>query len=459
MGANLVGGLRLAFFLNAPAGRFQVNAGQLCALAILGLLLNVFGSMLLIGAEGYVNFQALPSALFGVLTLLFAGLLIARCLKDDGYILLIPAAMASIGITIGVVAYLFYFAHAQQWIQVPASLGPYFSYYAVFGWWSLASVLAVMRLATWVPGLGVLPVVIFVLTVLVPEMLLPSERLWEPVSAQDQAGSDAAARWYAPVTEKALYAQPDLLASALANISPERTGIDDLYYVGFAPFATQDVFMKETISVEQMLQERFNIAGRSVSLINHASLAEQTPLASLTSLRKALRTVGERINAEEDIVLLHITTHGSEDHQLSVEFWPLKLEPIGPADLRAALDDAGIKWRIVVVSACYAGGFIDALKDTHTLVVAAADSTKQSFGCGNEFDFTYFSKAYFDEALRNTHSFSEAFDMAKTAIRLRETREGIAGSNPQMYVGEAMVAKLAHLQERLDATEVKTPRE
>jgi Peptidase C13 family len=457
MGANLVGGLRLAFFLNAPAGRFQFSASQLCALALLGLLLNLFGSMLLIGTEGYVNFQALPSALFGVLTLLFAGLLIARCLKDDRYILLIPVVMASIGITIGVAAYLFYFAQAQQWFQLPATLGPYFPYYAVFGWWSLASLLAAMRLATWVPGVGVLPVFIFVLTVLVPELFLPSERLWEPAGARDQVGSDAAAHWYAPVTEKALYAQPDLLASALTNISPERPGIDDLYYLGFAPFATQDVFMKETKSVEQMLQERFDIAGRSVSLINHASLAEQTPLASLTSLRMALRTVGERINAEEDIVLLHITTHGSEDHQLSVEFWPLKLEPIGPADLRAALDDAGIKWRIVVVSACYAGGFIDALKDTNTLVVAAADSTRQSFGCGNEFDFTYFSKAYFDEALRTTHSFSEAFDMAKSAIRLRETKEGIAESNPQMHLGEEMVAKLARLRERLDTNGAKLP--
>jgi Peptidase C13 family len=457
MGANLVGGLRLAFFLKAPAVRFQVSAGQLCALALLGLLLNVFGSMLLVGAEGYVNFQALPSALFGVLTLLFAGLLIARCLKDDRYTLLIPVAVASIGITLGVVAYLFYFAQAQHWFQVPATLGPYFSYYAVFGWWSLASLLAVMRLATWVPGVGVLPVFIFVVTVLLPELFLPSERLWEPVNVQDQAGSDAAARWYAPVTEKALYAQPDLLATALTDISAERPGIDDLYFVGFAPFATQDVFMKETKAVEQMLQERFDIAGRSVSLISHASLAEKTPLASLTSLRKALRTVGERINAEEDILLLHITTHGSEDHQLSVEFWPLKLEPIGPAELRAALDDAGIKWRIVVVSACFAGGFIDALKDSNTLVVTAADSTKQSFGCGNEFDFTYFSKAYFDDALRNTHSFSEAFDMAKNAIRLRETKEGIAESNPQMHLGEAMVAKLAHLRERLDTNGAKLP--
>jgi Peptidase C13 family len=455
MGANLLGGLRLAFFLNAPAGRFRVSGGQLCALAVVGLLLNFFGSMLLIGTEGFFNFQALPSALFGVLTLLFAGLLIARCLKDDRYILLIPVAMVSIGITVGVAAYLLYFALALQWFEVPAALGPYFSYYAVFGWWSLAGLLAVARLVAWVPGVGLLPVFIFILAVLIPEMFLPTDRLWEPVNVQDHAGSDAAARWYAPVTEKALYAQPDLLASALTNISAERPGIDDLYFVGFAPFASQDVFMKETRAVEQMLQERFDTAGRSVSLISHSSLAEQVPLASLTSLRRALRTVGERMNAEEDIVLLHMTTHGSEDHKLSVEFWPLKLEPIGPADLRAALDDAGIKWRIVVVSACYAGGFIDALKDSHTLVVAAADSNKQSFGCGNEFNFTYFSKAYFDEALRTTHSFFEAFDMAKSAIRLRETKEGIAESNPQMHVGEAMVAKLARLRERLDATGVK----
>ncbi len=59
-----------------------------------------------------------------------------------------------------------------------------------------------------------------------------------------------------------------------------------------------------------------------------------------------------------------------------------------------------------MVSACYAGGFIEPLKDDRTLVITAADAHHTSFGCGAESDFTYFGKAYFDQALRATYSFT-----------------------------------------------------
>ena len=237
--------------------------------------------------------------------------------------------------------------------------------------------------------------------------------------------------------------------AAIRDMEPERAGVEDLYFVGFAPYASQDVFMKETVAIRKMLETRFDVGGRAISLISHPSLIDKFPIATLTSLREALDAVGERINPDEDVVLLHLTSHGSEAHELSVEFRPLALEAIRPVDLRSALDDAGIKWRIIVVSACYSGGFIDALKDAHTLVVTAADVNHTSFGCGDAFDFTYFSKAYFDEALRKTYSFEKAFAMASESIRLREQKEGLEHSNPQIFVGDAIQAKLSTLERRL----------
>ena len=173
------------------------------------------------------------------------------------------------------------------------------------------------------------------------------------------------------------------------------------------------MFKKETLSIATLLDERFDTAGRSILLISHPSLADELPIATLTSLREALDAVAEHIDPEEDVVLLHLTSHGSETHELSVEFRGLELQVIRPEDLRAALDDAGIKWRIVVVSACYSGGFIEALREEHTMVLTASDAKHTSFGCGNDFDFTYFSKAYYDEALRKTYSFEQAFVLAK----------------------------------------------
>mgnify|MGYP006209079615 CR=1 FL=1 len=47
-------------------------------------------------------------------------------------------------------------------------------------------------------------------------------------------------------------------------------------------------------------------------------------------------------------------------------------DTITPDALRAALDASGIVHRVVVISACYSGGFVPALKNPDTLVLTAA---------------------------------------------------------------------------------------
>ena len=125
----------------------------------------------------------------------------------------------------------------------------------------------------------------------------------------------------------------------------------------------------------------------------------------------------------------------------SLYFWPLHLRDLDPPSLRQMLDAAHIRWRIVVVSACYSGGFIEALKSDTTLVMTAADAHHTSFGCGSESDFTYFGKAYFDQALRKGTSFTGAFEDARRIIEARERGEGKTPSNPQMYVGARCAKK------------------
>ena len=63
------------------------------------------------------------------------------------------------------------------------------------------------------------------------------------------------------------------------------------------------------------------------------------------------------------------------------------------------LDASGIRWRIVVISACYAGGFIAALSDPHTVVMAAAAPDRTSFGCSTDSEMTFFTEALFKQAL------------------------------------------------------------
>ena len=54
----------------------------------------------------------------------------------------------------------------------------------------------------------------------------------------------------------------------------------------------------------------------------------------------------------------------------------LLAEPGDPRSLRAAvqqiLDDARVKWRVIIVSACYSGVFLDELENDMTLIITAA---------------------------------------------------------------------------------------
>ena len=442
---NLAGGMKLALFRDPAAFRFHASAGQLVALAATSLAVSGASSLVLSAADGVFNPQALPSQLLWVPLALLAGYLVGRIMRDNRYAFLVAIAVGSVAIALTAAATLVWLAVDRAWIKVPADIGATGVYRLLFTWWALATWVAIRRLTLASPRRIVSPALVVTLVVLLPAYYLPAEPLWD--ASTDEIGLDTPTG-PSRFDERALYAQGDLLRAAEQRLLPERAGVEDLYFVGFAPSAAQDVFMKETLAIGRLLEESFDVAGRTISLISHPAVMDRYPIATLTSLRHALRAVAGRINPDEDIVLLHLTSHGSESHELSVEFYPLDLQPISPSDLRSALDDAGITWRIIIVSACYSGGFIDALKDARTLVVTASDATHTSFGCGNAFDFTYFSQAYFDEALRRTHSFEKAFSIARDAIALREQRERLEPSNPQMAIGKSMQAKLARLEKK-----------
>jgi len=252
-----------------------------------------------------------------------------------------------------------------------------------------------------------------------------------------------------PAAENVLIQQPQLLYDALTSLEDERPGITDLYFVGFAPFAGEDVFRKDIEVAHDLFDDRFDTDGRSVVLINNPNTMLETPFATVSNLRATLSEIGNIINPDQDVVMVYLSSHGSKDHKLSIEFPPLQLDALSPQELKSMLDDAGIKWRIVVVSACYSGGFIEPLKDDRTLIMTASAADRTSFGCGTESSATYFGDALFQHALRFEDSFLKAFDDAKKIIAEREHTEKRQPSNPQVFVGRSMAAQLPKLEAEL----------
>ncbi|QSQ43752.1 peptidase C13 [Xanthomonas translucens pv. translucens] len=240
------------------------------------------------------------------------------------------------------------------------------------------------------------------------------------------------------------------LRKALAALQPQRPGTTDLYVVGFAGDASEDVFRNETHYLRQLFAQRFGAAGRIVTLINHADnlgAHAYAPQASYDNLADTLQRIGKLMDRREDALLLFLTSHGTEQHELYMQFGPgedADYDTITPKELRGLLDDAGIRNRVIVLSACYSGGFVPALKSPDTLIITAARRDRSSFGCGNTASATYFGRAWLIDALARTTDFVESYRLATAEISARERAQGEAPSYPQLYVG----ARIAPLLQR-----------
>jgi hypothetical protein len=353
---------------------------------------------------------------------------------------------------------------AAGWLQA-ACLFPGLVLGGVQFWLGLVGHPGWPSLAAWVLGLGwILAIVVALAFALAPRAwaratggaivggaLLVAPWAWLPQHTMWNTDWDAAALDTGPwresgeldEPERVFYDQPERLAAAAAALAPQRAGTVDLYVVAFGGDATENVFRNEVEYIERLFAERFDADGRILALLNHPDSAAQRPLATATNLERALRAVGERMDPAEDILFLYLTTHGSREHELLVQQPPLPLDQLHPARLRAALDASGIRWRVLVVSACYSGGYVEALQDEQTLVLTAASADRTSFGCGADSEITWFGKAFLVHALNEETDFVAAFEQARERIRRWEKRDEIRASEPQISAGERIAAQLA----------------
>jgi hypothetical protein len=262
--------------------------------------------------------------------------------------------------------------------------------------------------------------------------------VWTPLETQaagpDVAGADG---------EAILFGQAGRIDELLSAVSRGAAPTPQAFFLGFAGVGEQKVFAQEIGLASRVLGERYDIAARRVSLINDQRDLERAPLATVSGLQYALRGLGSRMNVERDVLFLSISSHGAQDPAIVVSNSQLPLKDLTDEDLADALRESGIKWRVIIISACYAGGFIARLRDPQTIVIAAAAADRTSFGCSNDRDLTYFGEAFYRDALPNARSLRDAFDTAKAAIAARERREHVDASNPQAYFGAALEAKLA----------------
>jgi len=445
--ANLSAGTRLALFMPVKPEDLRVSAANYALLVVASFVIWFFGGMAREGLPGTINPGALTAGLAQIPIVLLFCLLAAAALRNPAYALAFAVLMVASDPLFEIAAVLVYrLAQLEPMVEY----APYLN--QVFLLWALLVLLRVqVVIAGWQAWRSLAASLLFVLMLLFFAFGFPRSELW---SGLPQTGEQPAEGL---IREDLFHLQGNLLERQLFELEEQRPGIDDIYFIGAAPYALQETFINELGVVRRLMVERFDTAGRSIALANHTSTLASLPLATVHNLRAALDYLGENINVEEDIVFLFLSTHGSAKHALSFEMPPLALTQLNPTLLSRMLADSGIKWKVIVISACYSGGFVEQIKDDNTLIITASDAENTSFGCEAGSRFTWFSEAYFDRALRATRSFSAAFTLAAAALLEREKSGGFTPSNPQMYLGEAMKAKLEALEHRLESSDPARP--
>jgi hypothetical protein len=438
---NLAAGLRLVLVLPVSRLSFRIDFVQLLLLLVLSAFIDIGIDWVRYGAEGYFTWLGLGNEIFGAGVLLITALILALAFRQREIALALPVLVLSGFPLLQIVRVL----PSMLSLPTPASVAWWSAFDALMVLWlfllsirSVALSLAPARRGWWRPLVGGLALIA---PIWFAADIAPNDSWWKEPSAEV-----ADPRYPNPASEPVLAAQQKLLDDALSNLDEERSNITDLYFVGFAGSAREDVFRKDVQAAQRVMDERWGTEGRSIALINNPRTLLEAPEATVTNLRETLNEIGATIDAEQDVVMVYLASHGNRQHVLQVALPPLELAPLTAPALRGLLDDAGIKWRIVVVSACYSGAFIDALKDDYTLVLTASAADRASFGCSNQSDSTYFGEALFQNGLAQSESLLAAFDAAKERIAAREKERGFKPpSDPQIYVGPAMVDKLKEL--------------
>lgn len=248
---------------------------------------------------------------------------------------------------------------------------------------------------------------------------------------------DAEGKLLPDTLELGLLAQGRLLDAALANV-PHSTPAVELYSLTLGGDGKQSVFLRESDYVANMLTTRFGTRGQ-IRLVNHRDHLADRPMATRENLRRAALTLAER-SGPEDLIFIYLTSHGTNEHELVLDQPRMELADLPADELAAVLAPLKNRDKIIVISSCYSGGFIPALKDERTLIMTASRADRVSFGCSEEANFTYFGNALFAQALNQTDDLEQAFKLTKATVAERELTDGFEASEPQIWAPKTVLS-------------------
>src|SRR5215204_5259873 len=212
---------------------------------------------------------------------------------------------------------------------------------------------------------------------------------------------------------QARMAEPSAAELAFAR---SREGIREFYIISFGLFGPESVFASEATKAGEILRGRLQADAQLLVRFND----KRGGSATLPSLATALRSAGQAMDPNKDILAVFLTSHGGPEGLDVVA--GRRRETLSPRSLRAMLNASGARYRVIIITA------------------AAPD--RPSFGCEDGATWTYFGDAFFNQALRRSRRLDDAFCRAREIVTKRERKQGFKPSRPQMAGGSEVLALL-----------------
>lgn len=427
---NLLGGLRLALLLPVSRQQFHFSHIQFLIMLTLGMLLDISGDWWAAQPPSGFNSYGI-SYLFSLYLINLASLYVISMLYRP------PGKFLPLVIQIYACYPPVFLVGATSNHLIATADDAYIVATAALLTWSVVIVYRVLRLQLSGNSLALTPALALYASVNIGALLvLPQQPLWYgDVSAADEAWKKAIN------TEDTYYRQLPLMDDALHFIRPGNPELVEYFFLGYAPDARRDQFLKASLSVQEVIDTTLDAQDRSLLLANHLLTYREQPLANKHNLHLALTDIGSKMN-DDDFLLMFLTGRGDKQHNLGTSFENMQFNDLPAAELATMLQQSGIRWRIIVISACYSGGFIKHLQNPYSLIITSSAHDRKSTDCINNSKATGFSDAYFRQALLQTRSFTRAFETAAGLIAAREQRAGVTPSQPQIYIGEEIKKRL-----------------
>lgn len=229
------------------------------------------------------------------------------------------------------------------------------------------------------------------------------------------------------------------LAQQLARLDTPAVAGPRTIFIGAALNGREDVFDRDIRAFDRQLAHTFGTRYRAVLLSNLrvAGSPRALPLATIEHLDEVFDTL-ERQRRPDDRYIVLLTTHGHKG-LLEVEQAALwrSSKLLVSAKLGHWARQLAPQPTWWVVSACFSGSHLPALRQDHLLVMTASNADKPSFGCNDKEENTWFVR----ELLAAHQAAPEQpllglWQRTLAGVSAAEQRLKLAPSYPQIQIGQ-----------------------